>query len=84
MVVSIVRWVIEAYVVVLFLRAILSWFPISQGSALVPAQRVLMAATEPVLAPMRRVIPPLRMGGAYLDLSIIIVIVVLEVVSRVI
>lgn len=84
MVISVIRWVIEAYVIVLFLRAVLSWFPVTDGSPLIPVQRVLVRATEPVLAPMRRVIPPLRLGGAYLDLSIIIVIVVLEVVSRVI
>jgi len=34
--------------------------------------------TEPVLAPVRRVLPPLRMGGIGIDLSIIVVLLVLE------
>lgn len=84
MVISVIRWVLEAYVIVLLLRAVLSWFPVHSGSPLLPAQRALTTVTEPVLAPVRRVIPPVRFGGGYLDLSLIVVVVVLEVVSRVV
>jgi YggT family protein len=41
----------------IFFRAILSWFPGAQDNAL---GRILMQVTEPILAPLRRVIP--RMG----------------------
>jgi YggT family protein len=83
-VVAVIKWVIEAYVVVLLVRAILSWFPDSSGSVLRPLQRGLTAVTEPVLAPVRRVIPPVRLGGGYLDLSLLVVIIVLEILVRLI
>lgn len=55
---------------VLLLRAILSW--VSQGQS--PIDYVLHQLTEPFLAPIRRVIPPL--GG--LDLSVLIAIIALQ------
>ncbi|GAA5217270.1 YggT family protein [Corallincola platygyrae] len=55
---------------VLILRAILSW--ISQGYN--PIEMVMGQLTEPMLSPIRKVIPP--MGG--LDLSILILIIALQ------
>jgi len=81
-VLTVLEWIIEAYVIILVLRALLSWFPISSGSPLQPVETVLVRATEPVLAPVRKLIPPIRMGGGGIDLSLIIVIVVLELVAR--
>ena len=40
----------------IFARAILSWFPIDRDG---PIVRALADVTDPVLAPLRRVIPPL-------------------------
>ncbi len=51
-------------------RAILSWFRIGGDSPFRPVVDLLYSVTEPVLAPIRRMLPP--MGG--FDLSIIIVI----------
>jgi YggT family protein len=79
---QVILWIIEAYVVVLLLRAVLSWFPISSGSPLQPVERVLTQVTEPVLAPVRRVLPPMRVGGTAIDLSMIVVIIVLELVAK--
>jgi YggT family protein len=56
------------YLIILIARAILSWFPLSNGSPLLPVVRFLHAVTEPVLRPMRRVIPPAGM----LDLSFLV------------
>ncbi|MBN9098574.1 MULTISPECIES: YggT family protein [unclassified Pseudonocardia] len=39
------------------------------------AVRVTHAATEPVLAPVRRVLPPIRAGGIGIDLAFIVVFV---------
>ncbi len=52
-------------------RAILSWFPINPSSSFYPVVNGLYRLTEPVLAPIRRLLP--AMGG--IDLSIIIVII---------
>ena len=72
--------VVEAFVIVLIVRALLSWFPSRPGSALLPIQRALGVVTEPVLRPVRRVIRPVRAGGMSIDLSIIVVILVAEIV----
>ena len=55
---------------VLLIRAILSWF--SQGYN--PIEMVLGQLTEPLLAPIRRVIPPI----AGLDLSIVVLLIGLQ------
>jgi YggT family protein len=79
---GIIGWILQAYVIVIFARVILSWFPITPGTPLASAARVLYALTEPVLAPIRRVLPPMRMGGMGLDLSPIIVLIGLQIVAR--
>jgi YggT family protein len=71
---------VEIFVVVLIVRALLSWFPVRPGSALIPVQRALAAVTEPVLRPIRRILPPVRAGGMAIDLSILVVILVAEIV----
>jgi len=55
---------------VLLLRAILSW--VSQGRS--PVEYVMHQLTEPVTAPIRRIIP--AMGG--LDLSVLVLFLVLQ------
>lgn len=50
---------------IIFIRAILSWF--SQGAN--PMELVMHQLTEPLLRPVRRIIPPI--GG--LDLSVLVV-----------
>jgi YggT family protein len=40
-----------------------------------PARRVVYRLTEPVLAPVRRVIRPVRMGGVSFDLALTLVFV---------
>ena len=64
---------LDAYMIVLFARIILSWFPVEPGSGLASVYGFLYSITEPVLAPIRRVIPPMGMGGMGLDLSPLVV-----------
>lgn len=45
------------YSVVIILRAISSFFPISPGSPFAPVVSFLYRVTEPVFAPVRRVMP---------------------------
>ena len=71
---------LQLYLVALFGRIILSWFPISSGSPLASIYGFLYTITEPVLGPVRRVIPPLGGGGMAFDLSPIIVLIVIQVV----
>ena len=68
---------IQIYIVVLVVRAIFSWFP-PPGGGLAMFYRILLDLTEPVLAPLRRVIPP---AGAF-DLSFLVLIIFLTIVQR--
>lgn len=57
---------------IMVIRAILSW--VSQGNN--PMELVIAQLTEPLLAPIRRIIPP--MGG--LDLSVLVFLLLLQFV----
>ena len=64
--------------VLLIARAVLDWSvvlagPSATGSIRYRLTRGVTAVTEPILAPVRRVIPPLRVGGASVDLAFIVV-----------
>jgi YggT family protein len=56
--------------------ALLSWFRIRPGTTLAHVQIFLYRATEPVLRPVRRIIPPM----AGLDLSFLVVILLAQFV----
>ena len=61
MIASLICKLIQVYLFILIVRAVASWFPIRPGTPLSSAYRVLLDLTEPVLAPIRRVIPPAGM-----------------------
>ena len=64
---------LTAYLIIMFARIILSWFPIEPGSGLGSVYGFLYSITEPILGPIRRVIPPLGAGGMGIDLSPLVV-----------
>ncbi len=66
----------EIYVLILFARALLSWFPYNPTSPLNPVRKVVFAVTEPVLAPFRKIVPPIGM----IDLSFLVAIIVVQLV----
>jgi YggT family protein len=68
---------LQLFLLALLARIILSWFP-STGGALDGVQRVLFRITEPVLAPVRAILPPVRLGAMALDLSPIVVFILLQ------
>ena len=67
-------YVLRAFWFAMLLYALVSWVPSLQGRWSVMLARIV----EPVLLPVRRIIPPL--GG--LDLSFLVVILVLGYVMR--
>jgi YggT family protein len=68
---------LNLYTFVIFGRVILSWFPVTEGSALQGIDTFLRMLTEPILGPLRRAIPALRVGGMAIDLSPMILIFVI-------
>ena len=71
---------LNLYLIALFARIILSWFPMEPGGALAGVVHALHLVTEPVLAPLRRALPPVRAGAMALDLSPIIVLILLQLI----
>lgn len=77
-------WLLELYLLVLFAYCILSlviaYARISYDSPVIRVQRVLTSLVEPVLRPIRRVLPMARVGGVGLDLSVLVLFLVIQVV----
>lgn len=70
----IVCYALQVFVILIFVRIILSWFPASDGWFMT-VQRFTFTATEWAMGPLRRVIPPVRLGAAALDLSPLILLI---------
>jgi YggT family protein len=59
---------------VIFLRALVSWFPVNPGSRLIA---LLYQITEPILAPLRRIIP--RIGAIDITPAVAIILLIIIV-----
>jgi YggT family protein len=62
----------------LIARAVLDWTAAIAGPSAVGSVRSrlsggVFAVTEPILAPVRRIVPPVRLGGVAIDLAFIVV-----------
>jgi YggT family protein len=69
---------ISLYTFLIFIRIILSWFPMNPSGPFAQINRVLWQVTEPVLGPARRIIPSI----GPLDISPIVVVFALGFVQR--
>jgi YggT family protein len=76
---AVICYLLTLYMFVIFARVVLSWFPLDRDSIWATIQDVLVTLTEPVLGPIRRIVP--RPGGMPIDLSPIIVFFVIIVVQ---
>lgn len=79
MIASLIGLVLVLFQVVLLARVIVDWIDVAGygrgGTALGTAQRITHGITEPVVAPVRRRVQPIRMGAVGLDLAVLIVFV---------
>jgi len=71
--VDIIMRLLDLYVIVIIAAALISWI---QPNPYNPIVRFLRQITEPVLRPVRQLVPPEKLGG--LDISPIIVIVIIR------
>ena len=62
-----------AYMLVLLGRVVLSWFPLAPDGFGSQIYGLTVTLTEPILGPLRRALPFVRIGNMGLDLSPIIV-----------
>ena len=68
--------VVSAYTIVIVFRVILSWIQIP---SLYPVAVIVYKLTEPLLKPIRKYVPPHKMGG--LDISPMILLIALMFIN---
>ncbi len=84
-VLAVLRFVVFLYLLVLIGRLVFDWIRIfarewrPRGAALVAAEPIY-TMTEPPLRMLRKVIPPLRLGGVSVDLSFMVLFFVVYIV----
>lgn len=79
---AIICSLITLYVLIIFVRIVMNWFPINPDGPIATIHGLMHLLTEPVLGPLRRALPPVRLGGVGLDLSPIVVIIGATIVQR--
>lgn len=70
-------WLLQAYLIVLIAYVVFSWVP-RPPDPIRPLIRTVNRLVEPVLNPLRRVIPSVPLGGVALDLSIIVLFLLIQ------
>jgi YggT family protein len=81
---GIICFLLWAAFFVLLARVVLSWIPIPPGGPVSRIASFVYEITEPVLRPLRNLLPPLRMGAMGLDLSPIILFIVIQILIGVV
>ena len=66
---------LEIYFYAVFAWVILSWIRVSSMHPLGRVQTFLDRIIYPIILPIRRVLPPIRIGGGALDLSPIVLLI---------
>jgi len=75
-VIALAALVLLLFELVLLARVVVDWVGVlapASGGRLTGARRVTYGITEPVIAPVRRVVPSLRLGGVSIDLAFTVV-----------
>jgi len=80
MISSVICFVVWFYMFTILVRIVLSWFPLNPDGFMATIGGLLYMLTDPVLQPLRRVIPPVRLGNVALDLSAIIAILAIQLI----
>lgn len=77
---SLLGLVLLLFLLLLIARALLDWVgvlssrsPGSSGEGVLKAREVTYRLTEPVIAPVRRVLKPVNLGGVQFDLAFTVV-----------
>ena len=71
---GIVCLLLSLYLFAIFGRVLLSWFPLNPNGAMATVAGFLYTVTDPVMKPVRRILPAARFGGMAIDFSPVVVI----------
>jgi YggT family protein len=74
---SLLGLVLLLFLIALVVRAVLDWTSMlaSGGRGIARAQEISHRVTEPVIGPVRRLLPPVRIGDLRIDLAFTVVFV---------
>lgn len=72
-----------AFQFVFLLRMVLSFFPLREGTMFATVREVSMAATEPVVMPLRRVLPPLPGALAGFGIAELAVLIGIQILAAI-
>jgi YggT family protein len=84
---DIIGLVLGVFIVLLFVRLIVDWIQffarswIPRGPVLLILEGVY-SITDPPVKALRRIIPPLRLGGAAIDLSFVVLLIICYILQR--
>jgi len=78
--VDLICTILNIYILVVLARIIMSWVRVEPGTPVASVYSVVFNLTEPVLGPLRRAIPPVRLGMAALDLSPLILLIGIQII----
>ncbi len=74
---AVIGWVLSLFILALLVRMVLDWIQMLSTSPsaewLSTGRRLAHRVTEPVIAPVRRALPPIRAGGMSIDLAFTLV-----------
>ena len=71
---------LDIYFIILLARIVLSWVP-SLPEPLIGLARLVRAVTDPLLLPLRSLLPPVQLGGMALDLSPLVLFFAIQIVG---
>lgn len=86
---ALIGFILYLYLLVLFARLILSWVQVlsrdwrPRGILLVVAEGVF-TLTDPPLRALRKVLPPVRIGGIALDLAFLVLVLIIYIALAVV
>jgi len=72
---EIIKLVLTIYNIILIIRVFASWVSANPYN---PIVRIVYVLTEPVLKPIRRIIPPISLGAVFIDLSPIVLFLIIH------
>lgn len=84
---ALLAWVLNVYMFVLIARLVIDWIQLlardwrPRGVVLAVCEGIY-TVTDPPLRALRKVIPPLRLGGVALDLSFIVLILGISLLTN--
>lgn len=76
---DVIVFLLQVYLYAIIAWIILSWIRVSPDHPVARLSLWLDRLIYPVILPLRRVIPPLRLGGGLLDLSPIVLIIGVQI-----